>query len=164
MASHAHLHEDTHVHSCLRENVHTQNLPPRLVNILASVGNFISLQDGEYLFRQGDPANSIYLVCTGSVWLQARDAQENMRVWTVGRHDLVGWSCLTPPFSYLLDARAAGPVTGVRLDAVNLRERIQNDHELGFHLFQILLYAASQRLAPYLNRKDAAPWPHPLIW
>lgn len=153
------------VHSELRENVHTRHLPPRVINKIAAVGRIAKYEDGEYLFHQGDFAGHIYIIIKGTVWLQSRETGDGVRVWTIGAPDLVGWSCLTPPFHYLLDARASGRVEALELDANALREQIQVDHELGYHLFQILLSTAAQRLAPYLHAPgESAPWPHPLLW
>lgn len=150
---------ETKIHAFLRENPYTGNLPPRIINLLAAEGRLVSYADGEYLFHAGQPAENIYLVRTGNVWLQGKDETDELRVWSVGDESLVGWSVLTEPYMYLLDARAHGSVEVLAIPAGNLRQLLELDHEVGYHIFPILLKAAAQRIVPYSSRNTDAPPP-----
>lgn len=155
---------NTLVHGYLTENPHTRNLHPRVINTLAKFGRPVHFNEGEYLFKQGDAADHVYLLRQGTVWLQSHNPSDGMHVWTIESGEIVGWSCLTPPYHYLLDARAASPLETIELDARAIRERIPNDHELGFEVYQILMDAAAKRLAPPSSPPRDRAWPHPLIW
>lgn len=152
------------VHGYLTENPHTRDLHPRVINTLAKLSRPRHFEEGEYLFKQGDAADHVYLLRGGSVWLQSHNPSDGMHVWTIDAGEIVGWSCLTPPYLYLLDARAASTLETIELDARALRERIPNDHELGFEIYQILLEAAAKRLTPHSSQPRDRTWPHPLIW
>jgi CRP/FNR family transcriptional regulator, cyclic AMP receptor protein len=104
-------------------------------------------QDGEYLMREGDPADSFHVVRLGRVALEIFVPQRGAVVLeTVEDGDLVGWSWLTPPFRVHLDARAVGSAHVVAFDAACLRGKADEDPVLGYELMRRFIPVIVERL------------------
>ena len=104
-------------------------------------------EDGTYLMREGDAANSFYVVRLGRVALEIFVPQRGgVTVETVEGGDLVGWSWLTPPYRVHLDARALGSVHVVAFDAACLRGKADEDPELGYELMRRFIPVIVERL------------------
>ena len=54
---------------------------------------------GEWIFRQGDPANRFYLILEGKVLIESEVKNRGMiPIRTLGAGDDLGWACLFPPY------------------------------------------------------------------
>jgi CRP/FNR family cyclic AMP-dependent transcriptional regulator len=114
---------------------------------LASGVRPFTVPAGEFLAREGQTANAFYLIQSGAVELGTRLAGRGVPVQTVGPGEVVGWSWLVPPHRWQFDCRAKDTVRGLALDAEWLREKCEQDHELGYQLLQHLLGVIASRLA-----------------
>jgi CRP/FNR family transcriptional regulator, cyclic AMP receptor protein len=104
-------------------------------------------EDGQYLMREGDGADSFYVVRLGRVALEIFAPQRGgVVIETVEGGDLVGWSWLTPPFKVHLDARAVGSVHVVAFDAACLRGKADDDPVLGYELMRRFIPVIVERL------------------
>jgi CRP-like cAMP-binding protein len=65
---------------------------------------------------------------------------------TLGPGEVLGWSWLYPPFSWLFTARTLTPVTAIFFYGSRLRERCEADHELGYELMKRTAETAVKRL------------------
>ena len=103
--------------------------------------------DGEFLFREGQPAEQFYVVRHGrvAVWTFAPD-RGAITIETVGEGEVLGWSWLFPPyhwhFSRAGGRTGAGPGLGRRLPARQVRE----DPVLGYELMERFAQVMVQRL------------------
>ena len=87
---------------------------------------------GEYLFREGEPADRFYVVRHGRVALEVHDpARRRWSLDTVDDGDVVGWSWLVPPYRWIFDARAVEPTSAVAFDGACLRGKCDEDPALG---------------------------------
>jgi CRP-like cAMP-binding protein len=90
---------------------------------------------GQYLFREGDQADTFYLVRHGRVMLETFvPGRGALTVETVDDGDVVGWSWLFPPYRWHFDARALDGVRAVAFDGACLRGKLDGDHTLGYEL------------------------------
>ena len=104
-------------------------------------------EDGAYLIREGDAANSFYVVRLGRVALEIFVPERGaVTLETVEGGDLVGWSWLVPPYRVELDARAVGSVHVVAFDAACLRGKADDDAELGYELMRRFIPVIVERL------------------
>jgi CRP-like cAMP-binding protein len=102
---------------------------------------------GEFIFREGEPAERFYIITGGSVVLETHPPQgEAVEVGTVSEWEALGWSWLFPPHRWHFDARAVTPVEVVVFDAALLRARCEEDHELGYELMKRVAGVVVQRL------------------
>lgn len=124
-----------------------RGLEPRHLRLLAENAMRVRYQPGELIFREGDPANRFYLIETGSVSLESQSKDEPaIRLQTIGPGDVLGWSWLFPPYYWHFGARAIEPTTAVFLYGTRLRERCEQDHDLGYELMKRMAQVVIQRL------------------
>lgn len=102
---------------------------------------------GEYLMREGEHEEWLYLVRQGTVTIeQPRPGGEAVVLETVGAGDVVGVSCMTARPAHL-DCRARETVLAFALDNRCLRDKMRDDPGLGFALTTRLLERTYERLA-----------------
>ncbi len=134
--------------------------------LVAGCGTNAVFADGEYLFRQGDVADTFFVIRRGAVSLEIHaPGREPMVVETVDRGDVVGWSWLFPPHRIRFDARAIGDLHVISFDGACLRGKCEADHDLGFELMERFAAIIVERLqATRMRLLDVygAPAPDPV--
>ena len=91
----------------------------------------------EHLFREGEQADSFYLLRRGTVALETfAPGRGALRIATLHEGDVLGWSWLFAPYRWHFDAVALDSVRAVAFDAVCLRDKCEADHDLGYELMQ----------------------------
>ncbi|HET8593001.1 MAG TPA: cyclic nucleotide-binding domain-containing protein [Solirubrobacterales bacterium] len=104
-------------------------------------------EDGEYLMRQGDAADTFYVIRYGRVALELFVPQRGaVTIETIDDGDLLGWSWLVSPFRVEMDARAFGTVHTVAFDATCLRDKSDTDPVLGYELMRRFIPVIVERL------------------
>lgn len=104
-------------------------------------------QAGQFLFRQNQEACFFYLILGGRVDVELFSAQGGPVVLQrLHGGDVLGWSWLVPPHHWRMDARAVENTSALALDAKKLRERMEQDHDLGYELTKRFLLVVTQRL------------------
>jgi CRP/FNR family transcriptional regulator, cyclic AMP receptor protein len=145
-------------------------LDPKAFEVVAGCAKNVSFAPGEFLFRTGQPADQFYVVRRGRVALQVHSPTSGtMVVDTADAGDVVGWSWLVPPYTWLFDARAVEPTGAVSFDGVCLRGKCEEDPKLGYDLMKLVsqvmfsrLVAARIRLLDLYGDSNAAAV-HPLL-
>jgi CRP/FNR family cyclic AMP-dependent transcriptional regulator len=108
----------------------------------------IRFASGDYLFREGEPADEFYLIRHGAVALEIHaPGQEPMVVATLREGDIVlDASWLVPPYRWAFDARARELCRVLGVNARCLREKCEADHDLGYELLKRFLGAMGEKL------------------
>lgn len=102
---------------------------------------------GDYLMREGDPADSFYVLRRGRVGLEIAVPQRGaVTVETIDGGGLIGWSWLVEPHRTHLDARAIGTAHVVAFDGACLRGKLDADPALGYELMKRFLPVIVERL------------------
>ncbi len=108
-------------------------LPDEAIELLAGVGEPVSFGAGSLLFREGDPADTAYLVTRGGVAVEVHAPNRGaVVVDTITAGHVLGLSWAAPPFRYQFDARAVDDVEVVAVDTARLRVALAEDPVLGF--------------------------------
>jgi CRP/FNR family transcriptional regulator, cyclic AMP receptor protein len=124
-----------------------KDLPSALVAAMAKVAVTRTYDTGDTLLREGDPASEFLLVVSGKVALEAvMPARPRLTIQTVGPGEVVGWSWLTPPHRWRLDARALKPTQAYSIDADALRSILEQESAHGYRFLLKLLPIIGQRL------------------
>lgn len=132
--------------SLLRDHPFIRGLDPKHVQALQECASPQEIPRGNYLWRQGDPAKTVYLLYEGEVSLGMTTPNEGLlRLETLSGGDVLGWSWILAPYRWHFDAYAVTAVRSVGLDAAGLRKHFEMDPEL--HL-QMLV-----RLVPVIDRR-----------
>lgn len=108
----------------------------------------VRFEEGQHLFREGEEADTFYLVRSGRVGLRIyAPGHGAITVQTVGDGEIVGWSWLVPPYRWSSDAVALSLVRAISIDGKCLRAKCENDHELGYQLLKHVMPIIGNRLA-----------------
>jgi CRP-like cAMP-binding protein len=112
-------------------------LEPGYLELIAGCGVNRVFEAGEQLFREGEQANSFYVIRHGRVALEVHaPARGALMIETLGDGALVGWSWLFPPYRFSFDARAVTQTHTVAFDGACLRGKCEQDSRLGYELMQ----------------------------
>jgi len=117
------------------------------LRLLADSAMEMRYDTGQYIFREGDPANRFYLVEQGRVSLEShRKDEAPVRIQVIGPGDVLGWSWLFPPYYWHFDARALEPTSAIFFYGTRLREQCEQDHDFGFEMMKRMTQVVIQRL------------------
>jgi CRP-like cAMP-binding protein len=105
------------------------------LSLIAGCAQNVRFATGERLFREGDAADSFYVVRQGSVALETfAPARGPLVIETIEAGEVLGWSWLFPPYRWHFDARALSTVRATALDGACLRQKCERDPALGYRL------------------------------
>ena len=104
-------------------------------------------EDGDLLAREGDPANTFYVLRRGDVALEIHIPQRGaLVIETLHAHDLVGWSWLVPPYRTQFDVRSVGTSHTIAFDGGCLRGKCEQDAVLGYEILRRFAPVIVERL------------------
>ena len=131
----------------MQEHPFFEGLGPAALELLAGCAANESFPAGEVFVREGGPADKFYLLRHGTVAQEIRvPGRDPLIVETLGKGDILGWSWIVPPFRWTFDARALELVRAISLDATCVRAKCEQDHSLGYDLYQRMVPVISRRL------------------
>lgn len=120
---------------------------PELVQLIAGCAKNCRFNAGEYLRREGDRADTFYLVRHGRVALEvAVPGRKPIIIGTLGEGEIVGSSWFVPPYRWLYDARAMELTRALGVNAKCLRDKCEADHHLGYEMVKRFLPILAKRL------------------
>lgn len=110
-------------------------LDPDQLELIAGCGTNVVYSVGDHIFREGESADTFYLVRHGLVALEVHvPNRSDLTIETVGPGEIVGWSWLVQPYRWHFDGRAVELVRAVRFDGACLRRKCEEDPLLGYDL------------------------------
>jgi CRP-like cAMP-binding protein len=115
--------------------------------LLAGCAANVRFEAGDMLFREGDQADTFYVVRHGSVALETFvPARGGMTIETIEAGEVIGWSWLFPPYRWHFDARALSQVRATAIDGACLRGKCEDDPALGYDLMKRFAQVLIERL------------------
>ena len=131
----------------LAEHPMFAGLGSEMTDLLAGCARNVHFDAGTYLFKEDEPADTIYLVRAGEVALELRmPGRGKLVVDSVGAGEVVGASWFLPPYRWRFDARAISQVRATSIDAGCLRGKCDADPALGYQVLQRFLPVLARRL------------------
>ena len=123
-----------------------RGLRPEHLALLAGCGRNVTLAPG-VLVREGDPADTFYLLREGVVSLEVHaPGGPPLVVQTLHAGEVLGWSWLFPPHRWTFDARVVETARAIAFDGACLRGKCEADHELGYQLMKRVAQVFTTRL------------------
>jgi CRP-like cAMP-binding protein len=123
-----------------------------------------SAEEGEELFEECNPADTLYLLIDGNVELYYKSEEEyhpktsrEFYVGGVNAGEVFAISSLIIPHVLNATARAAQASTFVKIDAKALRAMFEEDPQMGYHAMHQVTKTIMERLA-YTRVQLAAAW------
>jgi CRP-like cAMP-binding protein len=124
-----------------------RDLAPAYLATLVGCAANTTFEAGEFVFREGGPADRFYVLRHGKVALEVFvPGRGAVTVETLEADDVLGWSWLFPPYTAHFDARALTLVRALALDGVCLRSKCEKDPALGYALLRRFALILVQRL------------------
>jgi CRP-like cAMP-binding protein len=113
------------------------DLAPNHLETIAGCAVTARFDVGEYIFREGGPADTFYVIRAGTVALETHvPGRGAARLMTLQDEEVLGWSWLFAPYRWHLDARALESVRALAFDGACLREKSVQDRDLGYELMR----------------------------
>ncbi len=122
-------------------------LDARFIDLVCGCARNVRFEADEYLFHDGDPADEFFLLRDGSVALEIMaPGRGTVTFQTLYEGEIVGVSWLIPPYRWAYDARALERVRAFGFDARCLRDKCEEDHDLGYDLMKRFVPVLVERL------------------
>ncbi len=131
----------------LKEHAFFAAFSPEHIQLLAGCARNHRFTAGQYLFREGDPADEFFLIRQGKVALEiVAPGKEPIVFETLTDGEVAGASWLVAPYRWMFDARATTLTRAIGLDAKCLRGKCDTDHNLGYEMMKSVLSILVKRL------------------
>lgn len=123
------------------------NLSEDFVKEIIPIGEQKSLAEGEWLLRQDQDADKIYLITEGEIALTIRFRDNEIdRLNPYMRGEIIGWSSLVRPHVYTMGAIAERPSEVIGFDGKKLLALMEQHTDQGYVLLRNLTEIISERL------------------
>ncbi len=113
---------------------------------IAGCGKQVRFEKGQYIYRQGDAADSFYIVRHGHVALEVSTTGKPLVFQTLHDCDVLNAAWLVPPYRCYSNARAVEATVLIAFDATCLRCKCDEDHDLGYDLMKRFIPVVVERL------------------
>lgn len=122
-------------------------LTPRAKELLASVAQMETYDEGEYIFREGDHALNLYIVKTGEVAIETSiPPRGTVTIMTVEQGEWFSWSALLEPRIETASGRALTQCAVLAIRGGALTDLCREEPQFGFEIYRALAEVISQRL------------------
>jgi CRP-like cAMP-binding protein len=124
-----------------------EGLTPAEFELIAGCGSNVRFREGELLFRDGNEADTFFILRHGAVALETFvPTRGAVTIETLEAGEVVGWSWLFPPHRWHFDARALSLVRATGFDGACLRAKCEADPRLGYDLMSRFAQIVIERL------------------
>ncbi|HKJ46330.1 MAG TPA: cyclic nucleotide-binding domain-containing protein [Balneolales bacterium] len=124
-----------------------KNIEGDYLNLIVGCASNVRFEQDEIIFREGQEADQFYIIREGTVALDLQDpGSGKITIDTLTDGEILGWSWLVPPYYWRFDARATKMTRAISLDGKCLRNKCENDHDLGYELLKRFALIIDQRL------------------
>ena len=130
----------------LPEHPFFQGLDADTTDLLSGCAVNVHARPGEFLFREGTPADHFYVLRRGRVAIEVHTPARGVELDELSDGDVVGWSWMVPPYRWTFDARATAETSAVAFDAACLRAKCESDPRVGYELTKRFVGIMNQRL------------------
>jgi CRP/FNR family cyclic AMP-dependent transcriptional regulator len=123
------------------------DLDSEFTRLMVGCASNVRFSRGDYIFREGDPAETFYLMREGKVAVEVFAPQHQpIIVATLREGEILGWSWLLPPYQWKHQARATENVRAIALDGKCLRAKCEENHDLGYEILKRFARIIEERL------------------
>ena len=138
--------------SQLKDYAYFKGFGPGELEKLAAVAKEETYEAGVQMYKNGDPARSLFLIQEGKVilvmdsYLGPQRPPMQVTVDVVTRGESMGWSAVVEPYIYTLGALCIDRAKTIALDAAELRKLMDADPALGYRIMKATAQVIANRL------------------
>jgi CRP-like cAMP-binding protein len=131
----------------LHEIEFLHDINPAHLEKLGNIAQVCHFDVQDVVFREGEPAEKVYLVVSGSVALQVCAGNTGTKhIVDVGPGELLGWSSLTCKPRFAATAIASKRTHMIQIDGRQLRAICESDPKFGYEFMRRTMLALAKRL------------------
>ena len=117
------------------------------MNLVVGCASNVRFDAGTYIFKEGAPADTFYLIRSGKVAVEIFQPQRKpIVISTLDEGEILGWSWLLPPYVWKFHALAVQNIRAIALDGRCLRNKCEENHDLGYEILKRFVQIIEQRL------------------
>jgi CRP/FNR family cyclic AMP-dependent transcriptional regulator len=117
------------------------------LDLIVGCASNVRFEKGSYVFREGTPADTFYLIREGKVTVEIHAPhRQSMVVATIEEGEILGWSWLLPPYVWKFNGKAIQNVRAIALDGKCLRGKCEQNHDFGYEILKRLVQVIEHRL------------------
>jgi CRP-like cAMP-binding protein len=147
-----------------RNNIIFAHLTDEMLDKLIPLAQEIQVEERDYVFKEGDPVESMYLIKRGTILVEQR-LTEKMTVTagtlTVG--EALGFSSLFKEGTYSTNAVCADQCNLIVINGEALMDVLKKDHSMGFYVMQNIAVVFGGRIERRTEQFLRAVTSHPEI-
>jgi CRP-like cAMP-binding protein len=114
---------------------------------IANIARICEYEAHDVVFREGDTAESVYLVLSGKLSLELSPSTAyRKQLVSVGPGEMFGWSSLVENLRFAATAIVVEPTQLMRIDGLRLREMCDKDPKFGYEMMRRTMRALAKRL------------------
>lgn len=118
-----------------------------MVEYISHCGQNKHFHPGEYIGKEGDPAEHFYVIRSGKIALELHHhTRGTIMLKTLGAGDIVGISWIVPPYRLNFDMRALEETSVIEFDGTCIRGKCDDDPKLGYALLKKFTEILGERL------------------
>lgn len=131
----------------IKEHPFFENLIPEYIELIAGCASLVKFDKNHMILKEGETADNFYLIRSGKIGVDMHvPNQEHITIDTVSTGDVLGWSWLFAPYQTHFDAKVLESTRAISFDGKCLRKKIDQDHNLGFHIMTQFVKIIQDRL------------------
>lgn len=134
------------VEPVLRDCLFFNGLSDAHLKLITSNAKHVQFPEQHFIFREGDPANEFYIIWDGLVSVELWTPGSATTVQTVDAGEVLGWSWVSPPYRWHFNAKTLRPTRALVLDGNWLRDKCEEDHDLGYEMLKRFVDLIASRL------------------
>jgi CRP/FNR family transcriptional regulator, cyclic AMP receptor protein len=117
------------------------------LDLVVGCASNVRFEAGAHVFREGTAADTFYLIREGKVNVEILAPHHKPHVVaTAGEGEILGWSWLLPPYVWKFNGRAVHATRAIALDGKCLRNKCEQNHDLGYEILKRLVQIIEHRL------------------
>ena len=137
----------SHLQSLLAGLPLFRGLNPFYIGLLAGLAMETRFEPGQFIFKQGDPANRFYLIQEGEVSMEIESHDKQMIPFRkIGPEEDLGWSWIFAPSYFPATARVIKPTRAIFFYGTMLRQQCEEDPKFGYEMMKRVAVAATHTL------------------
>jgi CRP-like cAMP-binding protein len=146
----------TGLEKILREHPFFKDMDEASIKTLSGCAKNERFDRGAFVAHEGDRADKFYLIRSGTVALEFDvPGRGPIVIETLHTGEILGWSWVLPPYKWSCDLRATEMSRLLSLDVSCLRDKLDQDHSLGYDLYSRFSKIMARRLhAAHLQLSD----------
>jgi CRP-like cAMP-binding protein len=147
-----------------RNNDIFSDLNDGMIEKLIPLGRRINVEARDYVFKEGDRVENIFIIKRGTVLIEQRVSEKmTVTAGTVTVGECFGYSSMFEEGTYSTNAVAADPCELIVINGEAMMDVLKDDHTMGFLVLRRIIAVFAKRLSRRTEQFLRAVTSHPEI-